>query len=41
MVLVNAGFRSFMYKRTDIQDGEDLNTKVSVLGPLLGVSVLF
>ena len=36
-VLINAGFRSFMYDRVD--DGVD--TKVKVLGPMLGVSGIF
>ena len=36
-VLVNAGFRSFGYDRVD----EGTNTKVRVLGPMLGVSAIF
>ena len=36
-ILVNAGFRSFGYKRVD----EDLTTRVNVPGPLLGVSLVF
>lgn len=36
-ILVNAGFRSFNYDRID----DEVNTKVSVLGPMLGVSAIF
>jgi len=39
-ILINAGFRSFMYRRVDITDGEELTTKVTVLGPMLGVSFM-
>lgn len=39
-ILINAGFRSFMYRRVDMQNGEEINTKVSVLGPMLGLSLV-
>lgn len=39
-ILINAGFRSFMYRRVDLQDGEEVNTKVTVLGPMLGLSLV-
>jgi hypothetical protein len=38
---VTAGFRSFQYKRTDGEGAEELETKVHVLGPLIGVSFVF
>lgn len=37
---VTAGLRSFSYKRTDVNDGNELKTKVSVIGPLIGISLL-
>lgn len=38
---VNAGFRSFLYKRVDDEGTPDeFNTKVHVLGPFLGVSFM-
>ena len=40
-LLVNAGFRGFRYKRVDGEGEEELETVVSVLGPMLGVSVAF
>ena len=41
VVLVTAGFRSFHYSRTDGEGDDELKTKVTVLGPLLGVSFVF
>ena len=38
-IAVNAGFRSFRYKRVDGEGAEELQTIVSVLGPLLGVTI--
>jgi len=38
LIIVNAGFRSFRYKRVDGLGDEELKTKVNVLGPVLGVS---
>ena len=38
-IAVHAGFRSFKYKQTEGSGEERLETKVSVLGPMLGVSV--
>ena len=38
-VAINAGFRSFRYKRIDGAGEEELETVVTVLGPLLGISV--
>ena len=40
-ILVNAGFRGFRYTRVDGEGEEELETVVSVLGPMLGVSVAF
>lgn len=40
-ILINAGFRSFRYSRTDESDSGDLKTKVKVLGPVLGVSFVY
>ena len=40
-ILVNAGFRSFRYKRTDGEGVDELETVVNVQGPLLGVSFVF
>ena len=39
---VDAGFRSFYYKRTDVDETtqSDVNTTVNVLGPLLGVTII-
>ena len=41
LISVTAGFRSFQYKRTDGEGAEELETKVHVLGPLIGVSFVF
>lgn len=40
-ILVNAGFRGFRYRRVDGEGEDELETVVSVLGPMLGVSVAF
>jgi len=37
-IAINAGFRSFRYKRLDGEGTEEIQTKVGVLGPLLGVT---
>ena len=39
LILINAGFRSFQYKRVDGEGEDQLETKVNVLGPLLGISI--
>ncbi len=39
--LITAGFRAFKYKRTDPSPDGDIETKVTVAGPLLGVSFAF
>jgi hypothetical protein len=41
LILVTAGFRSFLYKREDGEGAEEVDTKVHVLGPLIGVSFVF
>lgn len=41
LITVTAGFRSFQYKRTDGEGPEEVNTKVAVNGPLIGVSFIF
>lgn len=38
LVMVTAGYRSFRYKRIDGTGAEELNTKVHVYGPFVGVS---
>lgn len=38
LIAIHAGFRSFKYKRVDGSGDDKLETKVSVLGPMLGVS---
>lgn len=40
-LLVNAGFRGFRYRRVEGEGEEELETVVSVLGPMLGVSAAF
>ncbi len=40
-ILISAGFRSFHYRRMDGEGENELETKVSVYGPLLGVSIAF
>ncbi|MEM9672980.1 MAG: hypothetical protein ACFB15_10710 [Cyclobacteriaceae bacterium] len=41
LVVVNVGFRSFRYRRVDGSGEGELTTNVSVLGPMLGVSLVF
>jgi len=38
LIIINAGFRSFKYKRVDGMGDDKLKTTVNVLGPVLGVS---
>ena len=38
LVTINAGFRNFRYRRVDGEGQEELETRVNVLGPFLGVS---
>lgn len=40
LIIINAGFRSFRYKRVDGTGDEELKTTVNVLGPILGVSFI-
>lgn len=40
-IWITAGFRSFRYDRTDGEGDQEVNTKVAVLGPLLGLSFVF
>ncbi len=37
---INAGFRNFRYRRIDGEGAEEVETKVNVLGPMLGVSFI-
>jgi hypothetical protein len=41
LLTVNAGFRNFKYRRVDGEPGNELETKVAVTGPLLGLSFVF
>jgi len=41
VISVTAGFRSFHYDRTDGEGEDEVTTKVTVLGPLIGVSFVF
>jgi len=41
LISVTAGFRSFMYKRVDGEGDDELETKVSVIGPVIGMSFIF
>ena len=41
LITINAGFRTFRYRREDTNNGETLSTRVNVLGPFLGVSFIF
>ena len=38
LLLITAGYRCFQYKRTEGEGDDELETRVSVIGPLLGVS---
>lgn len=41
LVTINAGFRNFRYRRADGEGENELETRVNVLGPFLGVSFFF
>lgn len=41
LVTINAGFRNFRYRRLDGDGESELETRVNVLGPFLGVSFIF
>ena len=41
LITINAGFRAFSYRRVDGEGDNELETKVNVLGPFLGVSFIF
>lgn len=38
--LTDAGFRNFRYRRSDGEGDSELETRVNVLGPFLGVSLI-
>jgi hypothetical protein len=38
LITINAGFRNFRYRRVDGSGADELETRVNVLGPFLGVS---
>lgn len=40
LITINAGFRNFRYRRVDGEGDAELETKVNVLGPFLGVSLI-
>ena len=40
LITINAGFRNFRYNRTDGEGDSELETRVNVLGPFLGVSFI-
>jgi hypothetical protein len=40
LITINAGFRNFRYRRVDGSGENELETRVNVLGPFLGVSFL-
>ncbi len=40
LITINAGFRNFRYRRVDGEGDSELETRVNVLGPFLGVSFL-
>lgn len=40
LITINAGFRNFRYRRVDGEGDNELETKVNVLGPFLGVSFI-
>lgn len=41
LITINAGFRNFRYRRVDGEGDSELETRVNVLGPFLGVSFIF
>ncbi len=41
LISVTAGFRSFRYKRVDGEGEDELETTVSVVGPVIGMSFVF
>ena len=41
LITINAGFRNFRYRRVDGEGDAELETKVNVLGPFLGLSFIF
>jgi len=40
LITINAGFRNFRYRRADGEGDSELRTRVNVLGPFLGVSLI-
>jgi hypothetical protein len=40
LITINAGFRNFRYRRVDGEGDAELETRVNVLGPVLGVSFM-
>ena len=40
LITINAGFRNFRYRRVDGEGDTELETRVNVLGPFLGVSLI-
>jgi hypothetical protein len=40
LITINAGFRNFRYRRVDGEGDSELETRVNVLGPFLGISFL-
>jgi hypothetical protein len=40
LITLNAGFRNFRYRRVDGEGDSELETRVNVLGPFLGVSFI-
>jgi len=38
LITINAGFRNFRYRRVDGEGDAELETRVNVLGPFLGLS---
>ena len=41
LITLNAGFRNFRYRRVDGEADAELETRVNVLGPFLGISFVF
>ena len=41
LITINAGFRNFRYKRIDGGGDSEVETRVNVLGPFLGLSLIF